>query len=248
MFSKACIFLLSVAGSVSASWFAADVYTSPDSCTASGDIQVSVLKEIGVCMELPDGLPEPFSAVKSYKIGSCSESGDFVAVEFDAYMKSGCSGIKIPYKMDDKIPSGCVNNTRISCPSSHVSLTEKWPSAGVYLEDETCSNLGGMVNVRPDCASITSPVGDFSTAVSCATADEINIKVYNETLTCSDGVLSQDLSYPAGVCTLLGDIPIPTLYPTIRPFNAVESALTYPLYSVEDIVLTGYYKASCDGL
>lgn len=228
-----------------ASWLAVDLYASSDSCSADGAVQVSVLKQVGVCMDLPSGLPPPLNAAKSYKIGSCTNGNPYVAVEFDAYTKSGCQGIKIPYTVKDKIPSGCVNNTMISCQSSPVSQSELWPQVSLYLNDDKCSKAAGIVAARPGCSHYS---GDnaYSMNVECPSSQEMHVQIYNATATCSGGILDQDVTIPAGECTLLGEIPIP-VPPAAMNMGLIETVLFHPfgVEDVKDIVLTGYYKATC---
>ncbi len=251
MFSKAFLIGSVLAGFADGrSFLAADVFSNADSCAAGGAVQGSVLKEVGVCLDLPSGLPPPLNAVKSYKIGSCTNGATSVDVEIDTFTKSGCAGIKIPYTIKDKIPTTCANNTKISCQSAPQALSEAWPAVGLYLNDATCAKAGGVLAVRPTCAGVNGgDKGDYSLEMKCNSPSEIQLITYNETATCSGGVVSYDGKFVAGACTLVGEIPIPPHVSSMLDSSLMDVFMAYPfgMDAVNDVVLTGYYKAGCSG-
>ena len=237
----ASVALLSFAiPSIASNYIVADVYENQDSCIASGSIQASAITQVGVCGTMPAGLPPPLNTVKSFMISSCANGDDFVSVTVDAYTGDSCTGKAIPYTFDDDIPSGCYYQAKVSCQADPVALAQKWPNTGVFLQDASCTNPVGIVAVLPGCsATDNGAYGSYSLNTQCSEdASSMHVTAYNDTLTCSGGVIDKETDIPTNTCTKFVEVPIPTAVSDVHlPRNL----------TLGDVLVSGYYKASCTG-
>lgn len=66
-----------------ASYVTADIFsTNADCLSNSGLVQATIYREVGVCHNIPPGIPSsfPYSSKKSYRIDSCANNSPNLAV------------------------------------------------------------------------------------------------------------------------------------------------------------------------
>ena len=200
-------------------------YATALDCSADAEIQSSFVKEIGICNEIPDGMPPTLGMVKSYTLDSCvgEDDDEFVAAQVSMFTGPGCSGIKIEHTMDDVIPSGCIDNAfRVKCEDTPISMVEKWPSVAVFVNDDRT---------------------EYSLSVNCPNPDEMQITMFTDTLICSEGegFVMDDRTVDTDTCNYFQEIEIPDMEAPNRFMNRVFMRDDGE-YSMEV-----YYKAMCDG-
>jgi len=221
---------------LSRTFLAVDGYSDTASCSSKGTIEATALTEVGVCFDVAMTLPSPLNAVKSFKIDSCANGAEFVSVKVEGFPQAGCSGIAIPYTFDDVIPAGCYENALASCQSDPICLSEGWPNMAVYINDDSCTNTVGVVAVKPGCDSYESGSYQYSLSTDCSDPASLHAVAYEQTLDCSGGAVLKDATVPTDTCKLYGEFPIP-----IPPLPVTHNV------SVGDLLVGGYYKASCSG-
>jgi len=177
------LYLLTI---VYADWVTIDM--SSDAQCSADQIQISVMKQTGVCLKTP----RTFPIFRSYEISSCSSNEDTLTITVNMYTQSDCTGSSTTYPIDD-LPTGCFNGTSISCQETPIAESENWPAVGLYIDEPTCSTPSVVIAAKPDCTSIDLFGYQYSTQISCS-ENELNIAAYNNTLECdTDPVLQEQL-------------------------------------------------------
>lgn len=230
------------APALSATYFVVDEYANPTSCLSKGIVETTVLSEVGVCIDVGMTLPEPLSAVKSFKLDLCENGAEYLSLGISGFTEAGCGGIGIPYTLNDMVPAGCHKNAVASCQTDPIALSERWPNVAVFVNDDTCANTLAVLAARPGCNSYQYDSKMYSMSTNCIDPATLHAVVYNDTLDCTGGSILKEVSLPTNTCTFFAQIPIPTS-PALAAFP-LAPALNITL---GDLLVDGYYMASCSG-
>lgn len=214
------IFPLLVACKLAAAKYAVmDVFTSNEDCALKSPVQLSLLREVGVCWNLPEDIPAsfPFSTKKSYRIDSCVNDSPFLSSTVSVYDEVDCAGPGTEVNMDNTIPDSCMENMRVSCQDEPVAITNKWPAIEMWLPttndgEPDCSpslHPPVVMSVRPECALVQNAMGDNFAAMKadCSVVDEMEISIYKDVNSCPnpDILPFWSLKVDANSCQLVGD-------------------------------------------
>jgi hypothetical protein len=245
------------------------MYSTKEDCTlASQDnIQVSVLKEVGQCVDVALDLPSPLDSVRSYYFKSCENKVSGPQLEFELYLKTGCRGYGVEYVIKNKFNAECANSTVFSCQSLPTAVEDMWPAIGVFMDDMTCAAPNAIVAVAPGCVSYLADYDIDEMRLECLENDIMRFSTYENGMTCADEYAITEVTFPSSQCLTQWSVTdenlaeyskkyellLPPSWPDLNSFSILEEMSYFMMLpslnpvEIDTYSYSGYYLGYCHG-
>jgi hypothetical protein len=176
------------------------------------------------------------------QLSTCTQNSDTLTVSAAIYASTDCTGYSIPQTFD-KLPTSCINGTKLSCQDTPVAVDSGWPALGLYVEDSTCAKPTALIAMKPGCTDVE--MLGISTEVSCSAESGFSLQAYNNSLTCA-GTSDSHMDIQLDQCWYLNtSTPIPPELDSNPLFDQLNEFLNSNYIDLSRSSF--YYYADCGG-